>query len=47
MIGDSIGSILAYDALCRNVKRSVSDGSVADAEISPGELNPVYLLNAL
>ena len=36
IIGDSVGSILAYDALCRNVKRSASDGSVADADISPG-----------
>ena len=36
VIGDSVGSILAYDALCRNVKRSASDGSVADADISPG-----------
>jgi len=28
-----VGSILAYDALCRNVKRSVSDESVATSKI--------------
>ena len=38
ILGDSVGSILAYDALCRNVKRSASDGSVADADISPGKV---------
>ena len=38
ILGDSVGSILAYDALCRNVKRSASDGSVADADISPGKM---------
>ena len=28
LIGDSMGSILAYDALCRDIKRSSSEGSV-------------------
>ena len=27
LIGDSVGAILAYDALCRNVRRSASDNS--------------------
>ncbi len=35
MIGDSVGSILAYDALCRYVKRSVSEDSMAVSKIGP------------
>jgi hypothetical protein len=31
LVGDSIGSILAYDALCRNMKRSSSDTSVPES----------------
>ena len=34
-IGDSMGAILAYDALCRDIKRSSSEGSVnADADLN-------------
>jgi len=32
MVGDSVGSILAYDALCRTFKRSYSDTSMPDIE---------------
>jgi hypothetical protein len=40
LLGDSIGSILAYDALCRNMKRSSSDSSVPEstAAAAAGEL---------
>ena len=32
MVGDSVGAILAYDALCRTFKRSCSDTSMPDIE---------------
>lgn len=35
LVGDSMGAILAYDALCRGVKRTSSDGSVAEHESAP------------
>ncbi|XP_040577128.1 protein retinal degeneration B isoform X4 [Lepeophtheirus salmonis] len=39
IVGDSVGSILAYDALCRSVKRAYSDSSVAgdDMLLSSGK----------
>ena len=33
LIGDSVGSILAYDALCKTVKRTNSDSSMAEEHI--------------
>lgn len=35
LIGDSMGAILAYDALCRDIKRSLSEGSVNDDLSTP------------
>ena len=34
LIGDSMGAILAYDALCRDIKRSSSEGSVNEDQSS-------------
>lgn len=36
LVGDSIGSILAYDALCRSMKRSSSDSSVPESTATGG-----------
>jgi hypothetical protein len=36
LIGDSMGSILGYDALCRDIKRSSSEGSVNESDNAYG-----------